>query len=124
MLEMKLDKFRAASGTGEVDIRLLKKAEIAKCNEYCKSGLIMFAHFTYMYAANSDRGTSLTIESMEEKPLHALVSCGCMEPDNSKLLFFLIIFCLLFYSCFVVTNHLFLPFFLSLLIVFLFTRCY
>lgn len=85
MLEMKLDKFRAASSTGEVDIRMLKKAEIAKCNEYCKSGLIMFAHFTNMYAANADRSASLSIESMEERQLHALVNCGCMEPDNCKL---------------------------------------
>lgn len=84
MLDMKLDKFRAASPTGEVEVRALKKAEISKCNDYCKAGLAMFAHFTYMYAANKDRDASHTVQSLEERPLHALVGCGCTEPDESK----------------------------------------
>lgn len=86
MLDMKLDKFRSASPSGEIEVRTLKKADIAKCNDYCKSGLVMFAHFTYMYAANKDRDASQTVQSLEERPLHALVNCGCMEPDESELL--------------------------------------
>lgn len=84
MLDMKLDKFRSASATGEIEVRALKKAEIAKCNEYCKSGLVMFSHFTYMYAATKDRDPTHTIQHLEGLPLYAIVGCGCMEPDESK----------------------------------------
>jgi hypothetical protein len=84
MLDMKLDKFRAASPTGDIEVRTLKKAEIAKCNDYCKAGLAMFAHFTYMYAPNKDRDASHLVQNLEERPLYALVNCGCTEPDEGE----------------------------------------
>lgn len=87
MLDMKLDKFRQASPSGEIEVRTLKKAEIAKCNDYCRHGLAMFAHFTYMYAANKDRDATHSAQYLEERPLHALVACGCTNPDESKRMF-------------------------------------
>ena len=86
MLNIKLDKFRdrdAAKTGGEINEKLLKKAEVAKCNEYSKMGIAMFAHFTYCYAANKDRDNTKTIQFLEAQPLYALVSMGCTEPDES-----------------------------------------
>ena len=86
MLDIKLDKFRDRdpSGKGEIHEKALKKAEIAKCNDYCKSGLLMFAHFTYMYAPNKDRDSKTSLQFMEDLPLHCLVAMGCTEPDESE----------------------------------------
>lgn len=82
MLEIKLDKFRDASG--QISEKALKKAEVAKCNEYCKSGLVMFAHFTYLYAPNKERDARHSVQFLEELPLHVLVDSGCTQPDESK----------------------------------------
>jgi hypothetical protein len=85
MLDIKLDKFRERDPRGEINVQSLKKVEIAKCNEYCKSGLANFAHFTYMYAANKDRDEKHTVQHLEELPLYDLPSWGCTEPDESSI---------------------------------------
>ena len=84
MLEMKLDKFRNPTSL-EVNLQSMKKSDIAKCNEYCKSGLVMFAHFTYMYAANKDRDANCVVQALEERQLYELADYGCVHPDESKL---------------------------------------
>lgn len=106
MLDIKLDKFRDASG--QINEKALKKAEIAKCNEYCKSGLVMFAHFTYLYSPNKERNPRHSVQFLEELPLFALVDHGCTEPDESKFASFfsylfsaLILLFLLSLSCLV-----------------------
>lgn len=85
MLDIKLDKFRERDPRGEINPLSLKKAEIAKCNEYCKSGLVNFAHFTYLYAPNKERAEKHTVQFLEELPLYDLVVCGCTEPDESTI---------------------------------------
>ena len=88
ILELKLDKFRTRDG--EVNEKLLKKAEIAKINDTCRQGLVMFAHFTCMYSP-ADRGgqaaAATAVHSrklLDEQPLYALVDMSCIEPDECK----------------------------------------
>jgi len=88
ILELKLDKFRMRDG--EVNEKLLKKAEIAKINDTCKQGLVMFAHFTCMYSP-ADRlqdrgGPAHSKKLLDEQPLHSLVGMGCLQPDECKSL--------------------------------------
>ena len=94
LLETKLDKFR--SRDGEVNEKLLKKTEINKVNDICRQGLVMFAHFTCMYAPvdrqqhnnnNSNRSAVGSVHSkkyLDAQPLYALVDMGCLEPDECK----------------------------------------
>lgn len=88
ILELKLDKFRTRDG--EVNEKLLKKAEIAKINDTCRLGLVMFAHFTCMYSPADrlqDRGGPAVVHSrklLDGQPLHALVDMSCIEPDECK----------------------------------------
>lgn len=84
MLEIKLDKFRERDPSGQISEKSLKKAEVAKCNEYSKAGLVMFAHFTYLYAPNKERDAKHNVQFLEELPLYSLVDYGCTEPDDSK----------------------------------------
>lgn len=93
ILELKLDKFRTRDG--EVNEKLLKKAEIAKINDTCRLGLVMFAHFTCMYSPADrlqDRGGPAVVHSrklLDGQPLHALVDMSCIEPDECKSYFML-----------------------------------
>lgn len=72
--------------------KLLKKAEIAKINDICRQGLVMFAHFTCMYSPMADRqaGQACTLgpvhsrKVLDQQPLHALVDMSCIEPDECK----------------------------------------
>mmetsp|Transcript_33357 Transcript_33357/g.56006 ORF Transcript_33357/g.56006 Transcript_33357/m.56006 type:complete len:804 (-) Transcript_33357:146-2557(-) len=85
MLDIKLDKFRERSPTGEIAASSLKKAEINKSNEYCKSGIVMFAHFTYLYANIKNRDATTVVQSLEDLPLYEAVSMGCTQPDESLI---------------------------------------
>ncbi len=85
MLDMKIDKIRNKSP--DFDERKVKKAEIAKINEFCKTALVMFAHYTWMYAPHStSNSTSATkgVSYWQDLPLHALVDAVCSEPDESE----------------------------------------
>jgi hypothetical protein len=86
MLDIKLDKLRAkdVTGRGEISEKSLKKAEVVKCNEYCKLGLMAMAHFTYLYAHNKDRNAQNDIKHLEKLELHEVALSGCIEPDESK----------------------------------------
>lgn len=86
LLEIKLDKLRGKTGSNEIQISKLKKAEIAKCNEYCKISLAMFGHFTQMYAHTKDRTSQQMLAHYETLPLHELLTTACREPDLSKSL--------------------------------------
>jgi hypothetical protein len=83
MLDIKLDKLRGKQISGEIDIKNLKKSEIVKCNEYCKIALVMFSHFTFMYAKAKDRTPVNTYSHLDTLQLHQLVELSCTEPDES-----------------------------------------
>lgn len=91
MLDIKLDKFRERHPKGEIHEFNLKKAEITKCNDYSKLGLVAFTHFTYMYAphsgSNNTHGSNATspFSHFEAMPLHLLANVGCQEPDESLI---------------------------------------
>lgn len=83
MLEIKLDKLRSRDAHGEIDFRKLKTAEKLKCNEYSKTALVMFAHFTYMYASVKDRIPAKSSAHFETLPLYEIAECACCDPDES-----------------------------------------
>ncbi len=83
MLEIKLDKLRSRDAHGEIDFRKLKSAEKLKCNEYSKTALVMFAHFTYMYATAKDRIATKACTHFETLPLFEIAECACCDPDES-----------------------------------------
>lgn len=85
MLEIKLDKLRSRDANGEIDFRKLKTAEKLKCNEYSKTALVMFAHFTYMYSTAKDRVPTKTSAHFETLPLYLLADAACQDPDESEL---------------------------------------
>jgi len=85
MLEIKLDKFRSRESSGEIDFKKLKVAEKTKCNEYSKTALVMFAHFTYMYCQAKDRISTKTSQHFETLPLYQLSDCCCMDPDEGLI---------------------------------------
>lgn len=84
MLEIKLDKFRSRESSGEIDFKKLKSAEKVKCNEYSKTALVMFAHFTYMYCQAKDRVSIKTSKHFETLPLYQLSDVCCMDPDEGN----------------------------------------
>jgi len=58
VLDAKLDKFRDRCGKGgEVDVKMLKNAEISKCNEYCCGAIANFTHFISLYYKSAERST-------------------------------------------------------------------
>jgi KIF-1 binding protein C terminal len=84
LLDVKLDKFRGRAG-GDVDEGSLKKAEIAKCNGYCKGAIAMFAHFTNMYAPTGkrqDADPSYSVLKFEDYTAQQLCARACIEPDE------------------------------------------
>lgn len=86
ILDIKLDKLRHrdASGQEVINETSLKKNDIAKINEYCKTGYAMFMHFGYMYAQNKDRSSQHSLSHLETLPLMSLVQQYCGEPDEGK----------------------------------------
>lgn len=91
LLEIKLDKFRTRSPSGEVNINALKKAEVIKCNHYCKGALAMFAHFSSLYAnttapdGNKTKSKPLLTSNLDSIPFPALISAPCLTPDTSLI---------------------------------------
>lgn len=88
LLDVKLDKFRGRAG-GDVDEAALKKAEIAKCNGYCKGAMAMFTHFTNMYAPTGkrkDADPDYSVLKFEEYSAQQLCSMGCVEPDEASMI--------------------------------------
>jgi hypothetical protein len=87
LLDCKLSKLRGRVGEGIVfDERTMKKAEITKCNEYCRGALIMFNHFIHFYSKSADKSKftgnspfkNLSLEELKDLPLN--------EPDESLYL--------------------------------------
>ncbi|KAJ1419444.1 KIF-1 binding protein C terminal-domain-containing protein [Ochromonadaceae sp. CCMP2298] len=85
MLDMKLDKFRDRNPAGDIEEKSLKKAEVAKCNEYSRAGLVVFAHFTYLYASMKDRTPDTVVQRLELLPLHLLAESFCTSPDEALI---------------------------------------
>jgi hypothetical protein len=85
LLDIKLDKLRHRDGQDVVNEKALKKSEIMKINEYCKTGYAMFAHFGFMYAQSKDRNSQNCLTGFETLPLHTLVGLFCAEPDEALI---------------------------------------
>lgn len=89
LLDLKLDKLRhrdiEEGGSGVITEKNMKKAEIIKCNEYAKTAINMFAHFTFLYAQSKDRTNEHAIGHFETLPLHEVVNIFCNEPDESLI---------------------------------------
>ena len=84
LLDIKLDKFRGRGG-GEVDTSKLKKAEIQKCNDYCRAGLAMFTHFSSLYVRSDVR----QVLGKENAPfsnmtLGQVATTAYLDPDESE----------------------------------------
>jgi hypothetical protein len=93
MLDLKLDKLRSKDPNGEIIEQKLKKSEIVNCNEYCKIGLAMFAHFTQMYAPTTANITSSERPAaaasywadMEKMQNHQVATSACLAPDEAQI---------------------------------------
>lgn len=87
VLDIKLDKLRQkdASGQEVINEKALKKSDIVKINEYCKTGYAMFTHFGFMYAQSKDRVTQNAFAAFETAPLPELVQRFCAEPDETLI---------------------------------------
>lgn len=86
LIDLKLDKLREKNGGSDVITeKSFKKGELVKYSEYCKIGLAMFAHFTYMYAYNKDRCAEQSYAHLEALPMYKLATTYCQEPDESKI---------------------------------------
>jgi hypothetical protein len=88
LLQLKLDKLRGRVGEGiTFDERCMKKAEINKCNEYCRGALYTFAHFLHFYAKSADRpqvGSDTSNSPFSTFSLQQLKDLPLLEPDESK----------------------------------------
>ena len=101
MLEMKLEKFRSKSTAitslnilGDVDEKMLKLAEINKCNDYTLGALKNFAHFTLMYSKASISFNELAesfksaVNELEMSPvsfIEKIASWACNAPDEGLI---------------------------------------
>lgn len=83
VLEAKVDKFRDRCGKGgEVDVKMLKTAEIVKCNDYCRGAIASFTHFISMYYKSTERNIYANSNAPFEKmTLDQLMEVPISDPE-------------------------------------------